>query len=557
MVTSTLDEQRLHRLIDVGRSLVSDLDLESLLHTLLEAARDLTGARYAALGVLDEDHDQLERFLAVGIGERERRLIGDPPCGRGVIGLLIDDPKPIRLKEVSAHEASSGFPPGHPPMSTFLGVPIQVRGEAYGTLCLTEKQGREFDQADEDAIVILADWAAIAVENARLYEDVASRRFQLERAVRGLEATTTIARALDGETELERVLELIVKRGRVLIDATWMAILLHDGSELEVVAAAGNPGRDLHGVRIPTAGSISGEVLSSKRTERISDVAAAVDGRTTQIVANARTALFVPLVFRGTALGTLIAADKSVGGPEFTAEDEHLVMSFAAAAAIAVHTAQSVAAARLRESIEASEQERARWARELHDETLQGLGGLQVLLSSALRRGPGETLEHAVGEAITQIGLEITNLRTLIAELRPAALDEIGLQPALESLVKRVAANEDFEISTEIAIDRTDAKRLVPELEGAIYRVVQESLTNISKHADARTVKIEISEAGARISVRITDDGSGFDVHASTGGFGLRGIRERVALVGGELRIDSAPDGGTTIHATAPVQEAA
>ena len=169
--TRRLDGERLERLIEVGRSLVAELNLPNVLDRVLEVAREITGARYAALGILDEEKRELEQFLTVGIDESERSRIGSLPRGHGVLGLLIRDPRPLRLDDVGAHPDSYGFPPDHPPMKTFLGVPVLIRGEAWGNLYLTDKQGgSSFTEEDEEALLVLADWAAIAIENARLYE---------------------------------------------------------------------------------------------------------------------------------------------------------------------------------------------------------------------------------------------------------------------------------------------------------------------------------------------------------------------------------------------------
>src|SRR5215213_9944661 len=205
-----MDEHRLRRLVDVGRSLVTVLDPEAVFERLLEVARELTGARYAAIGVLDERRERLERFLTAGIDEDTHRAIGDLPRGRGVLGVLIRDPQPLRLPDVGAHPESYGFPLAHPPMKTFLGVPILVHGEAWGNLYLTEKAGGDFTPDDEEAVKVLADWAAIAIANARLYRDVQLRHDELQRANRGLETTTEVARALGGVTDVDRVLELVV-----------------------------------------------------------------------------------------------------------------------------------------------------------------------------------------------------------------------------------------------------------------------------------------------------------------------------------------------------------
>src|SRR3954452_12428734 len=235
-----LDGERLERLLEAGRGLLADMDLGIVLDRLLELARELTAARYAALGILDERRNELAQFLTVGIDEEGHRAIGDLPRGRGILGILIEEATPLRLHHLGAHPRSYGFPPAHPEMRTFLGVPILIRGQAWGNLYLTEKDGGDdFDEADEASVVVLADWAALAIEHARLYEAVSARRTELERAVRGFEATAAIARAVGGETDLDRVLELIVKRGRALVEARSVLILLREGEELRVAAGAG------------------------------------------------------------------------------------------------------------------------------------------------------------------------------------------------------------------------------------------------------------------------------------------------------------------------------
>ncbi|MEA2458007.1 MAG: hypothetical protein QOC95_979, partial [Thermoleophilaceae bacterium] len=211
------DPALLRRLLAVCRSVVSEHDLEVVLRRVVEEACEITEARYGALGVMNDRGDGLDRFITTGIEEDSRTAIGELPHGRGVLGVLISDARPLRLSNVGSHPRSYGFPPEHPPMSTFLGVPLLIRGEAYGNLYLTEKaDGRDFDEVDEEAIGVLADIAGIAIDNARLYRQVANRNDDLERAVVGLEATTEIARAVGGETDLSRVLELIAKRGRAL-----------------------------------------------------------------------------------------------------------------------------------------------------------------------------------------------------------------------------------------------------------------------------------------------------------------------------------------------------
>src|SRR5664279_3135264 len=211
--------------LDVARGVLDDLDVEAVLERVLAAARDMTGARYAALGVLDESRTQLARFLSLGIDDSARRMIGPPPTGRGVLGELIRHPRPLRIADVGSHPVSYGFPAGHPPMGSFLGVPVVVSGRPYGNLYLTEKQGAaEFDAADEEAVVLLAGFAGVAIDHARRFAGSESERQELQRTVDALDATLQIARALGGQTELPAILELVAKRGRALVSARVVVI---------------------------------------------------------------------------------------------------------------------------------------------------------------------------------------------------------------------------------------------------------------------------------------------------------------------------------------------
>lgn len=552
----SLDQLQIRRLLDIGRELVAKLDLEEVLDEILEASRELTGARYAALGVLDERRTELERFITVGIDATTRQAIGDLPRGRGVLGVLIDDQQPLRTAKVGGHPQSYGFPDGHPPMDSFLGVPILIRGESWGNLYLTEKDSGEFTKSDEEAVVILADWAATAIDNARLYETSERRRAELERAVRGLEATRDIATAIGMATGIERVLELIVKRGRALIDANTVLIMLREGDMLAVTASAGHA-VSARGVRLPIAKSTSGQVLERGRPERISDVSSHLRISPAELgVPDAHTALLVPMTSRGETIGVLAAFDRGPEHDTFSDEDEQLLRTFAATAANAVAMARSVEEDRLRSAIAAADAERQRWARELHDETLQGLGGLKVLLASALRRGDTEENEAAMREAIQEIETEIGNLRAIIADLRPGALDDLGLRAALSALIER-RGRDDIEITSELRLPdpRAGEARLSPELETTIYRLVQEALTNIVKRARADHVRVIVSAAGGEVTVEVMDDGAGFAMQGPTAGFGLRGIRERVYLAGGKLEIESGPE-GTVIRGHLPTRGA-
>jgi len=439
-----MDETRLRRLLDVGRSLIAELDPEAVLDRLLDVAQELTGARYAAIGVLDDRREQLERFLTRGIDEETHRQIGDLPRGRGVLGVLIHDPRPLRLSDVGSHPESYGFPLAHPPMHTFLGVPIVVHGEVWGNLYLTEKDTGDFTEEDEEAATVLADWAAIAIANSRLYRDVRQRHDELQRANRGLETTTEIGRALGGVTDLDRVLELVVKRSRALIDARATELALIDGDELVIAAAAGQGVEGIEGKRLSIEGSAAAAALSSGRPQRVRDVP--------QGATSARTALVVPMTFRNTTIGFLSAFDRAGREAAFTDEDERLLQAFAASAATAVATAQSASDEALRRSIRASEEERSRWARELHDETLQDLAGLKVLLSGARRSDDRARLDGAVDQALEMLTHGIAGLRALITDLRPAALDSLGAEPALRALASRAEKQSGLSVELDIRL---------------------------------------------------------------------------------------------------------
>jgi signal transduction histidine kinase len=537
--------QQIRRLLHVGRTLLGEHDTEAVLDKILQEAREMTGARYAALGVLDETRRELERFVTVGIDEPARRTIGEPPRGRGVLGVLIDDPRPLRLADVGRHPHSYGFPMGHPDMRSFLGVPILVRGEAWGNLYLTEKEGGgEFTAEDEEAVVALAQWAATAIDNARLYEHSERRREQLERAVHSLEAARDIADAVSSGGDLGRMLELIVKRGRALVDARTVLIMLREGDDLVVAASAGYA-IGAPGHRIPISRSTSGRVLERGRAERV-DVASELKIAPTEFgVPDARSALLVPMLHRGVGLGVLAAYDRDA---PFTSEDEQLLRTFAASAAHAVALNRSVEADRLRSAIAAADAERGRWARELHDQTLQSLGGLRVALASIVGRGDADTRDAAIREAIEDIELEIANLRAIISDLRPSLLDDLGLLPAIEALLDR-RRDAGLQIVSELALPETG---LDPQLETTVYRLVQEALANVVKHADAGRVHVLVGLSGDEVAIDVQDDGVGFDPGVRTAGFGLAGMRERAYLAGGTLQVEST-GAGTLVRARLPV----
>jgi signal transduction histidine kinase len=552
-MSTTLDQARLQRLMEVGPWLISELDLETVLERFLQTAREVTGARYAALGVLDANRRELERFLTHGLTDDQERVIGARPRGRGILGILITDPKTLRLSDLAAHPDSSGFPAGHPPMRTFLGVPIVIAGDAWGNLYLTDKQDGEFDASDEQAATALAGWAAIAIKHARLMTAADDRQQQLERALRGLQATQAIAVAVGAETDLTRVLELIAQRGRAIVEARSVVIMLQQGDDLETVTAAGHSHPHL-GARIAIADSTSGQVMTRQRPARLSDIAELRVPADRLGVPDARSALIVPLVYRGRSLGVLAAFDRE-RLVAFSEEDEQVLVSFAASAATAVATAQTIQADRLRHSLEAAEAERRHWARELHDETLQALGGFKLLASAARRGNDPTQMVDALDLLVGGLEDEIENLHAIISELRPAALDDLGLRPAIQGLAQhhQIANGIDVDCRLHLPDPTLNDRRLTPELETTVYRLIQEALTNVAKHAGAQQVTVQVDAADGTVEVEVTDDGHGFDTAQIAAGYGLTGMRERAALAKGSVTFASQP-GRTTIRATLPAR---
>lgn len=549
---SDLNPEQLSRLLSVGRSLVSVRDPEEVLRSVVDAARDLTGARYAALGVLDEDGESLARFVFVGVDEAVRREIGPLPRGRGILGELIRRPEPLRLDRISGHPHSYGFPAGHPKMESFLGVPVRIRDEIFGNLYLTEKPGGEpFTDDDERLLVVLAEWAAIAIDNARSLAFAKQRGAELERAIRGLEATVALDRDTGSETDLSRVLELIAKRARALVDADGCICLLREDGAVRVRAVAGELSRSIGGEEVsPGPGivaaidEVGGVGIGAHAARQLE--ALGVEGA---------AGLLVPLRSRGERVGVLALTARSPLG----ADDRLALESFASGAASAILATRAIEDEKLRLSIESSELERRRWAREIHDETLQELGALKVMQESALGVEAPGAARAALERANEQVERVIASLQGLITDLRPAALDQLGPQAAVEALVERTRARAPLAIELDVDLAYESGRvteRLTPDLEAAIYRITQEALTNVVKHARAERARVLIEEGGERVTITVEDDGIGFEPPSSPRRFGLVGMRERAELLGGTFEILHAAGGGARVRAALPVRRA-
>ena len=536
---------RMRRLLEAGILLTSELSLDALLQKLVELAGELTGARYAALGVLDPSGTHLERFVTTGLDDASRGAIGDLPQGRGILGVLIRDAHPLRLHELGSDPRSVGFPPNHPPMQTFLGVPVALRGIAYGNLYLTEKEGGEdFTEGDEDAVLMLASQAAVAIENARLYE--AATRWSSQ-----LESLNDVADALVTEFDLDRLLQLVAERLQTLIGAKAVTIALPFGDGARIAAAAGGLGDEFVGMEIPRR-SKTMRVLERQRTERVDSALddPEIDLQSARVF-GMRTGLYVPLVLRGEPIGVITARDKLGADPRFTAGDARLAEAFAQRVSVAVELSRLVARDALQRVVTAQESERRRLARELHDETGQALTSI-LLGVRTVEEADGETARRAaVAELRELVRSTLQHVRQLAVELRPTALDDFGLVPALERLTSTFAESTGIGIDLQASLP---AERLPPEAETALYRIVQEALTNIVKHARAAHVSVVLARRPGSVTAVIEDDGIGFDVgSARADGLGLVGMRERVALLGGRLAIETTPDAGTTLLAVVPL----
>ena len=540
----TSHSERLRGLIEAGIALGSELSLDALLLKLAETAADLTGARYAALGVIDETGQGLERFVYTGIDREQAEKIGELPRGRGILGALITDARSLRLIEITDDPRSVGFPPNHPPMLGFLGVPVVLRGRAYGNLYLTEKADGPFSAEDQELVETLAGQAAVAIENARLYQDATNWSAQLE-------ALNEVWTALAGEIELPRLLKLICRRLRGLIGARVVTIALPGPSgALRIEAADGVGSDDILGLQLERASSKSGQVLERRRAEQVDSLAddSEVDHEATQPL-GARTGLYVPLLAGGRPIGVIVAHDKEGEDPRFSDDDLRLAETFAPRAAVAVDLSARVAANALRRVLEAQELERRRLARELHDQTGQELTSVLLGLKAVEEAKSDAERAEALAGVHEQVLGTLHDVRRIAVELRPKALDDFGLVAALERLRDTFSEQTGMRVDLESRI----RDRLPTEVETALYRIVQEALTNVVKHAQATAVSIVLARHEGVVTAVIEDDGRGFNPGGTRDGLGLLGMGERLALLGGKMKIESSHGAGTTIVAELPL----
>ena len=530
---------RYERLLEAGLALAAELSLPAALQRIVELAAELTGARYGALGVLGRD-GTINEFVTTGVSAAERAAIGHIPVGRGILGVLIHDARPLRLHELAADPRSVGFPPHHPPMRSFLGVPVMARGRVYGNLYLTDKGGGDdFDAEDERALVLLAAQAGVAIENAQLYEETQDR-------ARRLEAVREVTTAILAGTDTAGLLTLVVRHARELAGADLATLALPAGpGELRVEAADGLLAAQLAGTVFPAEGSVTGEVMRTGKAVVLADASA--DERVLQPIVRAGVgpAVFIPLAARSGSLGTLTVANAK-GGPLLREAAIPLLELFAEQAAVAIEYG------RLQRELQrlALLEDRERIAKELHDGAIQALFAVGMGLQGAAALAGSEELRGRLQDAVEELDRVIRDLRNYIFGLRPGILADRHLDEALQRLC------EEFQDRTGVVaiaqIDPQVAAELASQA-GDVVQLTREALSNVSRHAQAATCRVSLYRAEGGRVLEVDDDGRGFDPNVATGaGQGLRNLRERAERLGGRANIDTIPGQGTTVRVTIP-----
>jgi len=529
-------------LLEAGLALSSELSLDAVLQRIVELAVEVTDASYGALGVLGVD-GRIYDFITTGITEEQRYRIGHLPIGRGVLGVLIEEPHPLRLPDVGRHPRSVGFPPNHPPMKSFLGAPVTAKGRVFGNVYLTEKQGaKEFDEEDEKALVVLATQAGVAIENARLYEEARQREKRLDAF--GEIAAQTLEGVDPGE-----VLKLVARRARELAGADLAAIATPDpdGGGLVLSVTDGARADELHGMAFPADQSISGEVIQTGRPVVLSD--ASTDQRAYQPMVRTGElgpAMFVPLSAAGSPLGTLAVANRA-GGRLFEDDELTLVETFARQASVALEFARVQGELRRLAVLE----DRERIAKELHDGAIQSLFAMGMGLQVAAQLSGDPEMERRLEGAAEEVDRVIRDLRNYIFGLRPGILADRQLDQALHHLA------EEFEgkagVTTVVDVDGDVAAELASRA-GDVVQLAREALSNVGRHASAATCRLSLIRRNGMALLEVDDDGLGFDATATAGtGQGLRNLRDRAASLGGEFSIDSVQGQGTTVRISIPI----
>ncbi|MEP6559884.1 MAG: GAF domain-containing sensor histidine kinase [Nakamurella sp.] len=532
MLGNTRD--RVDALLDAVLAVSADLELDATLRQIVQSAINLVDARYGALGVLDEG-GMLAQFVHVGIDEKTRKRIGPLPTGHGVLGVVLEDAKPLRLEDLSKHPMSIGFPPHHPPMRTFLGVPVRANGETFGRLYLTEKRdGQNFTKDDEIVVSALAGAAGVAISNARLFEDGQRRQ-------RWLEATGEVTAVLLDGTDTQQALNLIASRALELTGADYTLIALADDPDsediesLSIRVSVGIDADGLTGRKVPIIGSTMGAVFTDRLPRNVSKLEF-------DLADNFGPALALPLGAADTISGVLLTV-RLPGSATFNEQELHLVSTFADQAALALQRAENQLAQRDLEIFA----DRDRIARDLHDHVIQQLFAIGLGLLSTQRRANSPELEARLAAHIDQLQDVIGEIRTTIFDLQTSPTDCPQLRTTLHELITELT--QDTPIRTTVRISGPmDA--IPADLAQHVEAVVREAVSNAVRHADATDLMITISVEDDVI-IGIADNGIGIpDIVARSG---LHNLTRRAAAAGGSCTITRRDSGGTRLVWTAPL----
>jgi signal transduction histidine kinase len=532
---------RKEALLEAGLIMSSQLSLPVVLQRIVDLATQVADARYGALGVLGPD-GSITEFVTSGLSASDRKTIGDLPTGHGVLGVLINEPSPLRLRAISDDPRSVGFPPHHPPMRSFLGAPVKALGRVFGNIYLTEKQGADqFTAEDEADLVALAVYAGVAISNAELFQETHRQAVRLQ-AMREITATILAG------TESESVLRLVAHHARELVEADLAAIVSPSGNDggLAITAAVGRNADELLGMEVPSDASISGDVIRTAHSLVIAD--ASSDSRAFQPMVQAGDmgpAIFVPLNAGGRSLGTLTVAN-AIGGRRFDQAAVDLVELFADQASVALEYGR--AESELQRLMVMDDRERI--AKDLHDGVIQSLFAVGMSLQATVAMVEAEVPAHRIEAAVERIDGAITDLRNYIFGLRPGILADRHLDQALRDLA--VDFQERTSIPLEVTLDPSVTARLAGRSAGVV-QLAREALSNVARHAQASSTRLSLGAEANTAVLTVEDDGQGFDAASPHIGQGLGNLRSRAAELGGQAEITSAPGRGTTVQVRLPM----
>ncbi|MGI8457653.1 MAG: GAF domain-containing protein [Propionibacteriaceae bacterium] len=534
------DEVRLRSLLAANRAIVGELSLPAVLRQIAETARQVAGARYAALGVIGPD-GLLEEFVHSGMDPQTVARIGHLPTGKGVLGTLIADPQPLRLGCIADDPRSSGFPAHHPPMRTFLGVPIRSRDTVFGNLYLTDRiDGQDFSEQDESLVLALAATAGVAVENARLYGD--SRRQQ-----EWLRASGEISRdLLAADEDDEDVLRRIATSVQRLADADVVAILLPTPDlppDLQVVAASGQRSAELWRTRHPAEGSLAWRVMSSGRGVQV-DVTRSDETVLLDAFVAVGPVMALPLTGESRSRGAIVLGRTRERHP-FTDADLQMAETFAGQAALALELAD----ARSDQERLGVLEDRDRIARDLHDHVIQRLFAIGLDVQSLAAAVEAPSLRTRMSRTVDDLDETIRQLRTSIFALRENRITAQSVRQLAENLVVELESVLGSRPDVRCAgpLDTLVDERVVGDVEA----VLREALTNVAKHAGAEKVSVQLSIRRGRLTVQVLDDGVGLARGALFSG--LDNLRVRAEQYGGDLDVRNREEGGLRLAWTIPL----